>query len=751
MRKTILTVIILFVALLGVNAQSDSEYVYGSVVDRAGEPVIGAEVLWIGTTEGVLTFVDGSFEMEKAAGRDTLVVLYLGYKSDTVVVSQAELPLNITMYEEATELDEVNVTATGPATFNSRITTIQTTKITGAELCRAACCNLSESFETNASVDVAYSDAATGAKQIKMLGLSGIYVQLLAENAPSVRGLAQNFGMEYIPGSWMESIQVSKGTSSVINGFEATTGQINIEYIKPWTGDYVTANGVMNSMLGGEVNITGCADVDEHWSTGTLAHYKGMWMEHDANGDGFKDLPNLNEVNLLHRWYYKKGDHTSQYIVRGLYDERDGGTMSKYHGDKEREYEIGMEAWRVEALVKQGVVFDKEQGTSIGLILGASYHKIDNSYGQFRRYQGGQGNINFNGIFQSNFGEAHKLSTGVSVIYDDYEEHLDDNSPLGLLPDGCMTENGRMKTDRWEVTPGIFAEYSYKYGENLSVLLGARVDYSTKWGFFATPRFNVRYSPWEWWAIRASVGLGYRSPNILTDYAQFLSSSRQIVVREEIKQERAMNAGVSMSFYIPIADRELQITGDYYYTHFMECMVADMDIDPHKVVFHNLDGGKSYSHNVQVEASMEILKGWNMTLAYRWCDVKVTTNGELREKALTGRFKGLITTSYTTPLRHWQFDFTAQFNGGGRMPDPGEEQLWKERYGWYPQLMAQITRYFKHNWSVYLGAENMTNFTQKEPIVAADQPYSRNFDASMPWGPIDGWKVYAGFRWALKR
>lgn len=768
MKKLILLLTVAIISISRVSAQADTP-ITGVIKDAAGEPIIGAEIIWKGTGTGALTFVDGTFLLDRVDGRDTLLITYLGYESDTIDIRQAVLPLDITMLETTQQLNEVELTAQGPSTFNNRFTAIQTTKITGQELCRAACCNLSESFETNASVDVAYSDAATGAKQIKMLGLSGIYVQLLTENSPGVRGLAQNFGMEYIPGSWMESIQVSKGTASVINGYEATTGQINVEYLKPRTADPVSVNGMFNSMLGGEVNVEGAVDVTDKWSTGILAHYKGVHMEHDENGDGFKDMPTMNEVNVMNRWYYKGDNYTAQYMVRGLYDHRLGGTMSAlrditagwnnpdgtWHGAT-RGYEIDMKAWRVEGLIKQGIIFDKEKGTSIGLILAGSYHSLDNQYGLYRLYRGGQGNLNFNGIFQTNFNDSHKLSAGISVNYDDYRETLDDQRS-GILVNRSIAgrinqDVNRFNMNRWEVTPGIFAEYSYKYKEMLSVLVGLRADYSTMWHrVFVTPRFNVRYAPWKWMAIRGSVGLGYRSPNILTDYAAILSSSRTIYILEKQYQEQALNAGVSLSFFIPIAGRELQITGDYYYTDFLSSTTVDLDTDPHKVLISR-QRGPAYSHNVQVEASMEILRNWHMTLAYRWSDVRQTLNGITREKPLTNRFKALITTSYTTPLKHWQFDFTAQFNGGGRMPDPdANHPLWDREYKWYPQLMAQVTRYFKHNWSVYVGAENMTNFRQKNPIISAGDPYSRDFDASMPWGPIDGWKVYAGFRWALTR
>ncbi|MEE1090967.1 MAG: TonB-dependent receptor, partial [Paludibacteraceae bacterium] len=663
----------------------------GSVIDDKGEAVIGAEIFWLNTTIGAVTDIDGNFTIPMTADSHHLVFNYLSYKSDTVDITTASIPLVVQMSEDTKELQEVTVAARGASTIASRVSALQTTKITGAELCKAACCNLSESFETNASVDVAYADAATGAKTIKLLGLSGTYVQLLTENTPGVRGLAQNYGMEYIPGAWMESIQVSKGTSSVINGYEATTGQINVEYLKPQTQDPIALNGMVSTSLRAELNATGGWDINEKWSTGVLAHYKNESMEHDTNGDGFMDLPKGQQANLLNRWYMKDGAYTGQYLVRGLYDERNGGQTMQYIADNNiaDPYKIGIRTWRMDAFMKQGYVFDEAKGTSIGIIASGSYHNQHNIYGH-RVYDGVQGNFYLNAMFQTYFDETdkHKITAGLSLNYDNYNEvmTLCNNAQCttrGLEPWRKMhnaqlivngTENSTLDMTRDEWTPGVFAEYSLKVDEKLSLLAGVRGDYSTQYGFFVTPRFNVRYSPWEWWNLRGSVGMGYRSPNLLSDHASVLPSSRQIIIENDVlNQERAVNAGASTTFYIPIAGRELQITADYYYTHFLECMVVDMDSDPYSVIFSNLteegvEGGKkprSYAGNFQVEASMEILKGWTMTLAYRMSDVKSTINGELREKPLTNRYKALITTSYMTPLKHWQFDVTAQFNGGG--------------------------------------------------------------------------------------
>ena len=765
---------------------SSYAHAWGTVLDDKGEPLVGANVYWAGTTVGVATDIDGRFELDPVKSTNMLVTSFMGFHNDTTEVT-AHSELTIVLVSDLL-LEEVDIVERKMAVLRSRVSPLTTETLTSEALCMAACCNLSESFETSASVDVAYSDAATGAKQIRLLGLSGTYVQLLTENTPNIRGLAQSFGMEYIPGPWMEAIQVSKGTSSVLNGYEAIAGQINVEYLKPQKQDPIALNAMISTETHAEVNASGGWDLNDKVSTGILFHAQNMSLELDHNHDGFLDMPKNTNFNLLNRWYVKTGDYTGQFLVRGLYDRRQGGqTQEAAHSEYfAKPYHIDLNTWRVDGFMKNGYVFDADLGTSIGIIASASYHNQQNTYGP-RLWNAAQTNAYLNAIFQTSFDDSatdlwddhhHNLSTGLSLNYDGYTEELS-------LPQG-INKNTYL-FDLWEVTPGIFAEYTYTYKDKVTLLLGIREDYSTRYGFFTTPRMNLRYAPFEWWTLRGSVGLGYRSPNAIADNAAYLASNRMYYFdAAQLTQERSMNTGLSMVFYIPVGNQELQLSGEYYYTKFFDGMIVDMDRDLHGVTLYNMhdvDGAQYFSHNWQVEATMEILRGWTMTAACRYTDVKQTTfntvanEWQLRDKPLQNKFKGIITTSYQTPLKTWQFDLTAQFNGEGRMPDgfvvpTGSKQYFTDEYGqiyhkWYPQLLGQVTKFFR-TWSIYLGAENMTNFTQDNPIVgerlSGDKamrqeakgagfvnPYSANYDASMIWAPIHGWKLYVGFRWALER
>ena len=771
---------IIFLIIIGVGAYACLQaQVTGVVLDEHGEPLVGANVYWSGTGIGVAADLDGSFTLMPTKSTNRLVASFVGCHNDTITVLNRQ-PLTIVLIDEAV-LDEVTITERKMGVLKSRTSAFDTQTIGTEELCRAACCNLSEAFETNASVDVAYSDAATGAKQIRLLGLSGTYVQLIQENTPAVRGLAQNFGLEYIPGSWMSSIQVSKGTSSVINGYEATSGQINVELLKPQTQNPLSVNLMVNSETMTEANIMGGWKIplkehdqekhhrhDEHCHheslyTGILAHYGGSFHGMDENKDSFLDMPKVQNANLANRWFFKHGDYTFQAFVRGLYDRRRGGQRADSIVNP---YHIDLNTWRVEGFLKNGYVFDEESGSSVALITAVSYHNLDNTYGT-RTWKANQLNAYLNAIYQGNWEGAglidndHRLSAGLSINYDKYNEDLE----ILKLSNLQTSEPSNFQLNRQELTPGIFAEYSYKYADKLSLVAGIRADYSTKHGFFFTPRMNVRYSPFSWWTLRGSVGMGYRSPNTIADNSFILPSSRVLSLADEIKQERAVNTGVSTTFYIPLGNKQLQLSAEYYYTHFLNSLIVDLDQDKHAVHIYNqkdLSGAKSFAHCAQVEASIEVLRGWTWTAAFRWTDVKQTTidaegQARLRTKALTNRFKGVITTSYQTPLKKWQFDVTAQFNGISRMPD-GFTAMGDYRGGygtpkeisWYPQLMAQITKYFR-TCSLYLGAENMTNFKQANPIIDSFHPYGADFDASMVCAPTTGWKIYLGFRYDLEK
>ncbi len=602
------------------------------------------------------------------------------------------------------------------------------------ELFKAACCNLGESFTTNPSVDVSYSDAATGAKQIKLLGLAGSYVQMLTENIPDLRGAASPYSLGYVPGPWMQSIQVSKGSASVKNGYESITGQINVEYLKPQSERAIEANLFGDTKSRFEANVMANTHFkDERLSTSILAHYEDAFAHHDENGDGFLDKPNVRQFNAMNRWAWVSSRYIFQAAISGLGEKREGGQTAHAALHGEDRYVINHETTRLSAFAKNAFILNAEKGTNLALMLSGSYHDADATYGR-RLYDVTQRTGYASLLFETNFTPQHSLSAGLSLNHDYYNQayRLTHNVDETLLH----------RRER-ETVPGAYAQYTYNLHDKLVLMAGLRADHSSVYGTFVTPRFHVKYAPANLFSLRLSAGKGYRTVHALAEMNYLLASNRTLSVGS-LGQEAAWNYGASLNFKIPLGGHILDLNADYYFTDFDEQAVVDYDADNAYIYVHSLQGARSYSHTVQADATYTPVRGLTLTAAYRYNLVRQTTGGELREKPFTSRYKGLLTVSYKTPLELWQFDVTAQLNGGGRLLTNGEANA-PTHFSAYGQLNAQITRWFRH-FSIYVGGENLTNYKQRNPILHAQHPWGDKFDATQVWGPVHGAMGYAGIR-----
>ena len=627
-------------------------------------------------------------------------------------------------------LDEVTVKA--DKSDRSRLSVGQMEIISSQDLLRAACCNLGESFTTNPSVDVNYADAATGAQQIRLLGLSGTYVQMLTENVPNYRGVASAYALGYIPGPWMQSIQVSKGASSVKNGYESITGQINVEFKKPQATPFADANLYINSDEKVEANLGANLKLSEKWSTALLGHGEILDKAHDDNGDGFADMPKMRQGSLMSRWAFMSDSYIFQAAVKALKEHREGGQTAHHSAaaTATAPYLIDITNERYEAFAKNAYIIDPEHMTNVALILSGTTHHERGLYGK-QHYAADERNGYASLLFETDFDQCHSLSAGLSLNHDRLKESLSP-TPVPKLGDS-------------ETTPGIYAQYTCKMGEKFTLMGGLRWDHSNWWGSFVTPRMHVKYAPADVITLRGSVGKGYRTPHILAENTYLLATNRTLSIGN-IRQERAWNYGLSAQMNIPIGERTLLLNAEYYYTNFTQQAVIDYDTTPQAITINSMgDGDKSYSHTVQIDATCELLPQLNITTAWRYNDVKSTYGGRLREKPLPSRYKALLTASYAPGLGKWQMDATLQFNGGGRLPDSHGNGLWNTRFKAYQQLSAQITRFFRH-FSIYAGGENLTNFKQQQPVIAAHDPWSKDFDATMVWGPVHGTVWYVGFR-----
>ncbi len=737
-----LIILIIFTAFAG-SILAQNNYVEGKILGKDTEanssknlPIFGANVYWDGTTIGTTTNEQGFFKLERNGNKNSkLIISYIGFRNDTIAVDDNNSEINVVL-KGSQQIDEVTVYNRQKGTYISKALAIQTETVTAAGLQKLPCCNLAESFENTATVDVGYADAVSGAKQIKMLGLAGKYSQILIEKKPAVRGLASNFGISYIPGSWMEAIQVSKGTSSVIDGYESVSGQINVEYKKPDTADPLHINMYGNSLGRMETNIIASKKLNENWSSMLLLTGGHNSIKHDLNNDNFIDLPLNTQLHVMNRWKYNSHkNYKGQFGVTYLNEDRSGGQLESIENTPSETnlYGIGIKTQRLDFFAKNGF-FLPNKHQSIGMIVSGSYHDVDANYGN-RNYTGTQSSFYGNFIFRTIIGNSnHNLNTGISFMYDDYDEQFME-----------------MDMKREEIVAGVFSEYDYSNGENFNFIAGVRYDNNNLHGNLFTPRMHAKYNISDATIIRASVGKGYKSANIFSENPGIFASSRNIVI-DDLDIEEAWNLGANLTHDLYYTDEKaISFSLDFYRTSFVNQVVVDMDRDLHNVFFYNLDG-ESFSNSYQFEISLEPIERFEISSAVRYNDVKITTADKLMEKPFVNKFKALLNLSYATNYNKWMFDANIQYNGKARLPEVLSEVPALEYDDYSPgffMFQAQVTKKFR-GFSVYLGGENLGNFIQENPIIAADNPFGDDFDASMVWGPIIGRRFFLGVRYTLK-
>ena len=720
--------------------------IYDSSQDNSKQPLFGANLIWLGTSIGTSTDIDGNFSLPFVDSTNNLIISYVGFKTDTLVITSAT-PIKHVL-TPTNNLDEVVVQSRKVATSRSYLKAQNTLLVSSDELLKAACCNLSESFETNPSIDVNFSDAVTGTKQIKMLGLSSPYILIATENIPAIRGASQAFGLSFIPGTWVESIQITKGAGSVVNGFESIAGQINAELVKPSTDNkfFVNLYGASSTRL--ELNTHFNTKINDKISTGLYLHGNTHQEKHDVNNDGFLDMPLYNQVNVMNRWQYTNPEKGLVTFVnlRYLDDEKQSGQLN-FNPDTDK---LTTNAWgseidtrRYEVSAKLGYVNPEIPWQSLGVQFAFSNHKQDSYFG-LNEYNIEHTSIYSNLIYNSIIDDSrHKIKTGINYTYDAYNE-------FAIQQD----------FERTERSFGGFFEYSFDDLEYFTMTAGLRVDTHNLLGEFITPRLHMRYSPWGKSAIRASVGRGKRSANIFTENQNLFASSRNFSILNTngtiygLDPEIAWNYGVSYLQGFNLFGRPADVTLDFYRTDFQNQVVVDLE-NAQEVNFYNLEGG-SYANSFQAEFNYNVFAHFNLRTAYKFYDVKTQYKSGKLIKPLTPKHRLFANASYETEIKNnsnWKFDATYNWLSQQRFPstinNPTQYRLddYSKSVG---TLNAQITRVFSPKFEVYLGGENIINVRQDNPIVSADNPFGTSFDTNYVYGPIFGSMYYAGLRYKLK-
>lgn len=766
-------------ALIGLMAvgTASAQEVRGTVCDENKEPLVGASVYWAGTRVGTSADVEGGYHLHRVKGFNRLVASYLGYINDTILVKEGVDLTDFVLKSEDENIETVVINSNQSGNYVKRMGTVKTEMISFAGLCKMACCNLAESFENSASVTVGYSDAISGARQIKMLGLAGTYTQILDENRPIMRGLSAPYGLSYTPGMWLNSIQVSKGVSSVTAGHEAITGQINLEHRKPTDSERLFVNLYLDDELRPEANISSAIPISDRLSTVILLHgstdTEARSMHHmDKNGDGFRDMPQSNQINVANRWLYSAPSGVQvRWGVKYTQEERLGGML---HYEKSMRDEM-LRSWdkpsthygsfirnrNANAYLKAAMplgrsVYDtfEENELRSNLAFVADFdHFNEEAYFGLNDYTGNENALSATLMYNHYFTYRSSLILGAQAHLQYFEEDL-----MNRTPWIASSPEIRHLFDRDEQEAGGFAEYTYTIKNKLSVVAGIRGDYNRFYDrFFVTPRGHIKWDASRSTVLRLSAGLGYRSTNLITDNIGMLATGRQIALRDEFtaldRMEKALTLGGSLTqTFGLVKEGDATLSLDYFRTEFYNSVVVDQEYDPAQIMIYNTDG-RSYTDTYQVDFTWSPVERLDIFATFRYTNSSMTidrpdgTTARV-ERPLVSKYKTLLNIQYATKFRRWVFDATAQYNGPSRIPAQDGDLASSYDSPSYPVFFAQITRKVGR-FDLYLGCENIADYRQDMPIMGADRPFSTAFNSMNVWGPLMGRKFYFGLRFNL--
>ena len=705
------------------------------------KPIYGAKIKLLQAKSGTVSREDGTFELVLPKELpDTLVISAFGYNPDTLIVSKKDrfTALNILLYSDKL-LPEILIEYRKNGHSISRLKTLHVEELTAIELRKAACCNLSESFETNASVDVNITDAVSGAKKIQMMGLDGVYTQIQMENIPYLRGLESAFGLSTLSGTWIESIQITKGTGNVVNGYESMAGLVNLELKKPDEMEKIYLNVYQNIFGRSEFNFNKGIILNPKWSTGFLGHVSSTYGNIDRNKDAFRDLPTGDNTAFMNRWAYKGKKMEAQFGINFYRDRKVGGQTSFFRNEENQvdtvNYGVLINSKHIDIYGKTGF-FGKRPMQSLGIVYNIKHQEIDGFFG-LKNFSGLEKRGYINVIYDDIIGTSdHKIKVGTSFVAIDISQKAD-----------------TLSQKRMELVPGIFAEYTYT-GRRLTGVFGSRYDYHSIFREQFSPRVHLKYLLSEMTDLRFTAGKGWRVPNFIIDNISLLASSKQWIAPSETKPEISWNIGGSLVHEMKIFERKASISLDFYHTRFENQLIVDRDDAINAIVFSNLKNS-SFSNSFQTEFSFSLIKNLDIRLAYKFLDVQAKYGNEMRQQVMIPRQRGFVNIAYITRNKRWEYDFTCSVFSPSRLPiqrDFSNDTLLISdmKSPIYAMINAQITHIYK-KFDFYLGGENLTNSTQKNPIIDAANPFGSKFDATNIYMPITGINIYVGIRYAIAK
>ncbi len=736
----------LFIAALLFPLATFAQTISGTVSNNKGEPLIGANVYWLGTTVGTTTENNGAFRINSSdLSAKTLIASFVGHTPDTIeITNQGFLEFKLS---ETGTLDEVVVRSQQDGVIISNLNPIKTEQITQTELRKASCCDLAGCFETQSTVQPQTTNIITNSKELRILGLSGVYNQVLIDGFPMIQGLSYTYGISSTPGTLVDNIYVSKGANSVIQGFESISGQINVETKDPDDTDRLLLNVYLNNFMEKHFNAN-YAFQKGKWSNLTAVHTVQPADKTDRDGDDFLDLPLLTRYMIFNKWKYGNDQDwgwSSRIGLRFVNEQRIGG-QTLFDGEKDQPsteaYGQTVNINQPEIWTKTGYRFNDEQSITF---FASAFHQDQKSFFGTVNYQAEQSNFYGNIQHELNY-KSHNLKTGFSHRH------------LNLKEDISFANNALQRTydgeyQRLENVSGIFAENTMRFFEDkLTWIVGLRGDYHNQFGFQATPRTLLKFDLFPKTILRGNIGTGWRTVNLFSENIGLLVSSRDLIFAEQLNPEKALNYGINLTQKFDTDDENLSgyFSADFYRTDFQNQIFPDYDTDPTKAIIQNFTG-TSISNGFQTELYLKIWKRFEVKTGYNFLDVYRIQGESKQVLPFNSKHKILTTFGYKPLSNQFQFDMNIHWYGKQRLPNTQSNPIEFQRPDFsepYTIVNAQFTYNFK-KFELYLGCENIFNFRQNRPIISWQNPFGAYFDTSSVWGPTRGQESYIGVRYRI--
>ena len=718
----------------------------GRVINTSNQPLPGATIIWLNNKSEIVAINnDGSFSVNRSETNNKLIASLDGYAQDTIDVSN--LDTVVFVLKKINNLKEVIVIAEKNGTRQSNLSIIKTEILTSAELKKAACCDLAGCFETQSSVQPQTTNVITNAKELRILGLSGVYNQVLIDGFPMIQGLSFTYGISGIPGTLVDNIYISKGANSVLQGHESICGQINVETKKPNVSEKLFVNVYLNSFLEKHLNLATNFKTGK-WHSLLAFHTVQPANKIDKDHDNFLDLPLITRYMVMNKWKFGREQDwgwSSEIALRYLNENRTGGQTffkPEEHNGSNTIYGNTVSLNQPEMWTKTSFRFNDTHQATLYL---SGFHQDQQSYFGSLNYKAKQSNVFINLQYELTKTENHSLKTGISFKYMDLSEDI-------LFTDNIINRNYDGKYLRKEKISGVFAENTLRFLKGkLTWIAGIRADKHNQFGWHFTPRTLLKYDPTPKLTIRANIGTGWRTVNLFSENIGLLASSRDIIFAETLQPEKALNTGINITQKFETKNISGFISIDYYRTNFQNQVFPDYDSDPTKAFIKNFTGG-SISNGFQTDLFIKLFKRYEFKAGYNFLDVYRIKNGIKEILPFNSRHKILGTFSYKPVSNNFHTDINIHWFGKQRLPDTKSNPAPFQRPDFsmdYTVVNAQFTYIFKHM-EVYTGCENIFNFRQNQPIISWQDPFSPYFDISSVWGPTRGREFYMGLRWKLK-